>query len=226
MSENKPLVSCIMPTWNRAAFISAAIDCFLKQTYPHKELIVLDDGPEPAKPELSSDWPVRYFIWHRMKIGDKRNKCCELAKGDIICHFDDDDWSDPNRIERQVNTLKESGKPVTGYSSIYYWDVVHKRASIFKAAVYGYVCGGSLCYLKSWWEGNRFPSVQSREDNPVVYANLVNISPIEAPEMYVARAHDSNTGGDKSHTGSPADSALLPTGFWENEKLRLSWKQA
>lgn len=219
--ENERFVSCIMPTFNRAGFVNAAIDCFLRQTYTNKELIILDDGPDPAEPVLSSGWPITYVIIPRTKLGQKRNICCELARGEIICHFDDDDWSAPERIEKQVAVLQSSGKPVTGYSSIYYWNIEQNQAALYKASVGGYVCGGSLCYRREWWKNNRFPDKPSREDNPVIYANLGKIEAVKTPRMYVARAHDSNTGGDKSHKGKPVDSALLPAGFWENEKLRL-----
>lgn len=226
MIADRPLVSCVMPTFNRSRYLPAAIDCFLKQTYPNKELVIVDDSNESSRPLLDSSWPVRYvFIAHRI-LGAKRNECCELAKGDIICHFDDDDWSAPDRIKRQVELLEASGKPVTGYSNIYYWNIIKHQARVYRSSVKGYVCGGTLCFYRSWWEKNKFPTLLRGSDNTVVYKNIKNIQASMELGAYVARAHDTNIGGDKSNIGVLVDKAMIPSGFWENENLRLTCKAA
>jgi len=99
------LVSAIMPTCNRPQYIEQAIRCFLAQTYPHKELVIVDDGDSikhlvPTRPDIlyESSWPP-------LRIGPKRNLACGLASGDIIAHWDDDDWSAPDRIEQQLRML-------------------------------------------------------------------------------------------------------------------------
>jgi len=45
-SERWPLISCIMPTYNRRPFLPLALRCFLDQDYPNKELIIVDDGED------------------------------------------------------------------------------------------------------------------------------------------------------------------------------------
>ena len=49
------LVSCVMPTHNRRDFILTAIDCFLNQTYPEKELVIVDDGSDRVKDIIPAD---------------------------------------------------------------------------------------------------------------------------------------------------------------------------
>jgi len=57
-----PLVSCIMPTYNRRQFVPQAIKYFLRQDYPHKELIILDDGTDKIR-DLVLDFPeMQYFL--------------------------------------------------------------------------------------------------------------------------------------------------------------------
>src|SRR5262245_11132852 len=86
-----PLVSCIMPTNNRRRFASAALDYFLRQAYPNRELVIVDDGLDPIADLIPDDARIRYFnIAQRSTIGSKRNFACREAKGDIIVHWDDD----------------------------------------------------------------------------------------------------------------------------------------
>jgi len=215
-----PLVSCIMPTWNRKEFIAAAIDCWMKQDYPNKELIIFDDSDEAIKSLIPKIPAIRY---HRRKqradIGSKRNQCCELGKGEIICHWDDDDWSDSHRISDQVERLKSSGLPITGYSTLNFWDRTQQKAKRYTSTVAGYVCGTSLCYLKSFWADHQFQSIESMEDNRFVYANLKKIAASHNPSFMVARIHDCHHASSKTGIGQIIDNSQLNPAFWENEKL-------
>jgi glycosyltransferase involved in cell wall biosynthesis len=58
-TETTPVVSCIMPTFNRRRFISQAINYFLRQDYTSKELIVVDDGTEVVKDLIPLDDRIR-----------------------------------------------------------------------------------------------------------------------------------------------------------------------
>jgi glycosyltransferase involved in cell wall biosynthesis len=68
------MVSCIMPTFNRRPFVPHALDYFLRQDYPRRELIIIDDGQDEIG-DLVKDVPdVRYVRLHaRASIGAKRN---------------------------------------------------------------------------------------------------------------------------------------------------------
>jgi len=222
----EPLVSCIMPTCDRRSFIKAAIDCWRKQTYSNLQLVIIDDGADRIRDLIPPDPRIIYVeMADRVSTGRKRNLCCEAAGGEIICHFDDDDWCDSRRIEKQVELLRESGQPVTGYSNIFYWNILSQEARLYAAQVKGYVCGGTLCYLKSWWKSHSFPDKQKASDNRVIYQNLKDIAACNDLGMYVARAHNSNVGGDKRSIGQLTSRDKLPAAFWENEALRLSCQQ-
>jgi glycosyltransferase involved in cell wall biosynthesis len=92
-AEPRTLVSCIMPTANRRAFIAQAVSHFLKQDYPERELIVVDDGEDPVADMIPDENSIRYVrLDRRVSIGAKRNIACELARGGVIAHWDDDDW--------------------------------------------------------------------------------------------------------------------------------------
>lgn len=218
-----PLVSCLMPTWNRREFVGAAIDCFLRQTYEPRELVIVDDG-KPVEDLVSADPRIRYFrLAKKMVTGPKRNRCCELARGEILCHFDDDDWSADDRIEHEVRLLEESGRPIAGYGSLYFWDTVRLEAKLYKSATPGYVCGTSLCFLKAYWQEHPFPDRQIASDNafiyPAAYRKLTACSQ-DASRM-VARLHGRHT-SSKGNIRQVVARELIPEGFWRNEEERLA----
>jgi len=102
--ENHPLVSCIMPTYNRRAFVPQAIAYFLRQDYANKELIIVDDGIDAVGDLVPADQHIRYIrLSQKTTLGVKRNIACEQARGTIIAHWDDDDWHAPHRLRYQVH---------------------------------------------------------------------------------------------------------------------------
>ena len=65
-----PLISCIMPTFNRRAFIPLALQHFLAQDYPNKELVIVDDGAETIGDLVNAVTGVRYIrLNQRLSIG-------------------------------------------------------------------------------------------------------------------------------------------------------------
>jgi hypothetical protein len=80
-----PLVSAIMPTANRRAFVAGAIGRFLAQDYDNAELIILDDGDDAVGDLIPNDPSVRYIRAPRFKtLGGKRNAAVEAPGGEII----------------------------------------------------------------------------------------------------------------------------------------------
>lgn len=217
------LVSCVMPTWNRRSFIPAAIDCFLRQTYEPRELVILDDGEEPIEDLIPKDERIRYFFEDRRRItGDKRNRVNELALGEIICHWDDDDWSAADRIAFQVGMLQKTGKPVTGFSDLLFWDLAENCAKRFRSSVAGYVCGTTFCYTKEFWQMRKFRPRHSSSDNDYVYPILARVAASKDARHMVARIHRCHHTSPKSGVREKVDKALIPAEFWLNDKLRLS----
>ena len=191
----KVLVSCIMPTYNRQHLISVALKSYLSQDWPDKELVVIDDGSNRVEDLVKQFVPHAVYIYlaERQSIGTKRNLACEAACGDVICHFDDDDWSAAGRIRDQVTRLLESGKQMTGYHSIIYWNGV--RAYRYVSGVPQYAVGTTMCYQKRFWDTHRFPPKTYAEDNALVYVarDERQLIAVDAGQMMVVRSHPSCT---------------------------------
>jgi glycosyltransferase involved in cell wall biosynthesis len=216
MPSCEPLVSAIMPTSDRRRFVSAAIDCFLQQTYRRRELLILDDG-DSVEDLVPDDPRVRYFRSTRKRThGQKANLCCRLSSGELICHWDDDDWSAPTRIGKQVARLHESGASVTGYASLFCFDERSGRAFEYLGRD-GYACGASLCYRKRYWGGHRFLALQVGSDNAFVAtaSSEGHLSSTAGGAQMVCRIHPDNTSLkilDPAHYRE-IPVACLPLGF-------------
>lgn len=107
-----PLVSCICSTYNRPPththLVEEAIESFLRQTYPNKELIVLNDCPGQ---ELLFNAPgVRVInVPERFPgLGEKHNAAIDAAQGELIAIWDDDDISLPWRLSLSVDRLGDA----------------------------------------------------------------------------------------------------------------------
>jgi glycosyltransferase involved in cell wall biosynthesis len=165
----QPLISCIMPTYDRRAFVPRAIDYFLRQSYEPKELIVIDDGTDQIGDLIPADPRIRYFgLNKKLNLGAKLNLACEYAHGDIIANWDDDDWYAPHRLNSQVQALLTGNADVCGLSHLLYYDLRTGRA--YK---YIYPTGrgawlGTLCYFKVFWANHRFADIQVGMDGKFV----------------------------------------------------------
>ncbi len=191
-----PLVSCIMPTYNRRLFVPQAIRCFLRQDYPNLELLVIDDGPNPVADCVPESDRIRYIrLENRATVGNKRNLACEQARGEFIVHWDDDDWYPSDRVTRQISALRSSEQDISGTSRIYYYDVTTAQAWEYRypRSNADWVGGNTLAYRKSFWAQHRFADIQVGEDSRFVWSGGGNaICDLADPSLCVASAHPDN----------------------------------
>ncbi len=107
--EALPLVSCICPTYNRAPawlfLVEEAIESFLRQTYPNKELIVFNDCPGQTLACAAPGVRVINVPRRYPTLGDKYNAAIAAARGDLIAPWEDDDISMPWRLSLSVERL-------------------------------------------------------------------------------------------------------------------------
>jgi hypothetical protein len=173
-------VSCICVTRDRPHLLPIAIDSYLSQDWPEKELIVVDDGITSYE-QVAVVVPGAIYVrpernWGKglgLTIGAKRNLACSRATGDVFVHLDDDDWSAPTRISEQVKTLIETGKCLTTFYALKFWDVRNSVGYDIPiqpggGKILGY--GTSMCYRREWWEAHPFVNTSRGEDNESILA--------------------------------------------------------
>ncbi|HEX4278316.1 MAG TPA: glycosyltransferase family 2 protein [Bryobacteraceae bacterium] len=185
-------MTCLCLTRNRRLWLPKAIECFLGQTYQHRELLIVADG-EDIRDLIPDDPRIRLlYLTGAADIGDKRNFGCDRAAGETIAHWDDDDFSAPERLSDQLQRLEESRKAVTGYHSMRFTD----GANWWKyEGTRNYSLGTSLCYRRDWWATNRFPSLQIGEDNQFVATawSAGQLATADAGDLMHATIHSGNT---------------------------------
>lgn len=125
--KNTLQVSVIMPAYNSAQFIAAAIDSVLAQTWPHWELLVIDDGSKDGTLKIIEDYSRQHS---NIKIltnstnqgtGAARNRGIEAATGRFIAFLDADDLWLPAKLEKQLEFMQEKHLSMT-FSSYYLMD--------------------------------------------------------------------------------------------------------
>jgi O-antigen biosynthesis protein len=197
VTADAPLVTCIMPTGDRRMFVPQAVRSFLRQDYPNAELLVLDDGVDSVEDCVPQSERVRYLrLKRKLSVGAKRNLACEKARGEIIVHWDDDDWYPAWRLSAQVKALAEGGADVCGTSRLIYYEAANGRAWRYEygGARSPWVAGNTLAYRRGFWERHRFPDVRVGEDTRFVWgATAARVRDLAEPSLCVATVHAANT---------------------------------
>jgi glycosyltransferase involved in cell wall biosynthesis len=100
----QPLVSVIIPTFNRATFVREAITSVLGQNYPHLEVIVVDDGSQDHTPAAVRECgtQVTYMPQPHSGVSAARNRGVAAAHGELIAFLDSDDLWLPQKVTAQV----------------------------------------------------------------------------------------------------------------------------
>jgi glycosyltransferase involved in cell wall biosynthesis len=120
--NNQPLVSVIISTYNREAYLEEAIYSVAHQTYTNVEIIIVDDGSTVnyAASICSKYSECNYYYKSNGGLSSARNFGVSVAKGDYIAFLDDDDFWKLDKLEKQVQILHNN-------QSV---DCVHSSAAI------------------------------------------------------------------------------------------------
>jgi len=108
MNTDKPLVSVIMPTYNRESFLRLAIDSVLNQTYPFLELHIIDDGSKDGTRSLVGsyrDERIKYLYQENRGQSAARNNGIKNARGAFICFLDSDNLWKNDKLEKQTSLM-------------------------------------------------------------------------------------------------------------------------
>lgn len=121
-----PLVSVIIPSFNSGAYVLAAIESVLQQTYSPIEIIVIDDGSrDRTRDVLDSLIAANRIHYHHQTnrgLSAARNVGIRIAKGKYIQFLDADDVILPTKIEKQVKILESSAVPSIAGSDFRFFD--------------------------------------------------------------------------------------------------------
>ena len=126
---------------------------------------------------------------------EKRNRAAHEAHGEVIVHWDDDDWSAPNRLSYQIEELLTSGADLCGLDRIFFYAPAEARAweYVYPAGQRPWVYGASLAYRKPFWSAHPFPQIGVGEDAMFVWADArAKIHVLKNPHFLIAVIHAGN----------------------------------
>ncbi len=196
-TKDLPSVACIMPTCDRPEMVARSIRHFLHQSYPRRELIIVDDGRHSVSQLVPADPRIHYIpLGGKLPLGSKRNLACEVATADVIVHWDDDDWMAPGWIDAQVHALRDADADITGLSQVYFYSPAPRCAWRYVYPSYSkpWVHGATLCYTRAFWQRNKFLPVTVGEDLRFLWsASAQRIFAHDRHDLFVAYVHAANT---------------------------------
>jgi glycosyltransferase involved in cell wall biosynthesis len=209
-----------MPTTAaRLKYLPRAIRCFKEQTHPSMELVIIEDGGAGVRESIPPDPRIRYVSVPKCgSIGQKRNIAATMAAGQYIAHWDDDDWSAPERIAVQVAELQRVGAAVTGFQRLLFWDERSGEAKLYAGSSH-YSPGSTLLYRRDFWAANQFAPLQVGEDNIFIgqAARQHQLAVLDGYGLMVATTHGGNTSPRDSHatrSWKPAQKFDIPAGYF------------
>ena len=240
MAPEHPLVSAIVATRDRPGLLEIALRCYDRQTYPNRELIVVDDG-DAAPADRAAIEAVGGRLMTTAPgtpLGTKLNLGAQAANGFFCQKMDDDDWYAPTFMETMVQSAFASWtivrRPTIGvlmgflFFDVARWEVRHSTPENAP--------GATLFFEREVWEEHPFRGVP-RDEDVWFYMDQVRHGStcitVDAPETFLAVRH---SGGqrDRGHTwtrqldGSRLETYLLdlPLHAGGPESLLPDWELA
>tara|TARA_B100001057_G_scaffold327132_1_gene327404 strand:+ start:488 stop:1288 length:801 start_codon:yes stop_codon:yes gene_type:complete len=116
INSKRPLVSIIMNCHNGSQFINRSVKSIRKQKYKNWELVFWDNNSKDKSKQVIKkikDKRIKYFFSKKFhNLYYSRNQAIKKAKGDYICFLDVDDQWKPNKLNKQVNIVKNNNYDV------------------------------------------------------------------------------------------------------------------
>lgn len=207
MSNVTPLISSICVTSNRPLLLQRALACFERQGYPNKEIVisypVSDLLTRDIVNQIESISDIRIVKIERPgeeNLGTARNHAVEAANGEYVCIWDDDDWYNHDRLERQYNAIKNTVFKACVLMNVLLYDYESKEG--FHSS-YRHWEGTLLCERETLLKG-LYLDKEKGEDTALIYflsSNNVLFHIMDAAHLYIYIYHGNNTWGE-SHFNS------------------------
>lgn len=205
MSEERPLVSVIIPVYNGARHLGAALESVFAQTYRNFEVIVVDDGSTDDSGLIAQSFPdVSYIHQTNQGVAAARNHGIEAARGEFFAFLDQDDLWTPDKLKLQIDYLLSH--PDVGYTLTqqqYFLDQgatlpAWFRKELFSTVHTGWVLG-TLVVRRTTFEkvGNFATGYSAANDSDWFFRAKAAGIPMEVvPELLLRkRLHDANDSG-------------------------------
>jgi glycosyltransferase involved in cell wall biosynthesis len=204
-----PLVSCLCVTEGRSSFMPWLLWCFDRQTWPHRELVIIDSSLEPLQMTGRDDVRVISLPPGR-RVGSKRNIALQEAHGEIITWFDDDDWQHPHKLAWLVEAL-HNGVPYAGACRGWFVDLVGRRCAPYHGPEGSMVFNSAgfqrVAVLPLRFRDDLVPAEDTHWMREVAARYRCKATLLDRDDMFFWLCHDQNLGNlaTKRHFPEPLD---------------------
>ncbi|MBN1148032.1 MAG: glycosyltransferase [Anaerolineales bacterium] len=202
--EHLPRLSCLMVTGgqrqaSRLAMAQRAVRCFMGQTYPNKELVIVDDGADDSLAHWIAEQHSKALAEGQIAylrlpdegrtLGELRNLAVERSSGAYVAQWDDDDLSHPRRLELQMMAIQVLQTDACMLERHQIWWPESQRLAVSTRRIWesSFVCERSKLIP--------YPARRSGEDTPVIQAlaQRGRVALLDLPQLYVYVFHGGNT---------------------------------
>lgn len=189
-----PGISCLMVTQNRPLLAQRSIRCFQHQSYKNREMVIIDDGEDDTLEEWIKKLDDEQIIYVRLpaenrSLGELRNIAVEKATGTYVTQWDDDDLSDPERLQFQLSAIHLLQTDACFLERQQIWWPDKRRFALSCRRIWE----GSFVCLKSFLP--RYPDLSRGEDSPVAehIVRCGRVALLDLPQLYTYIFHGANT---------------------------------
>uniref|UniRef100_B8HPX7 Glycosyl transferase family 2 n=1 Tax=Cyanothece sp. (strain PCC 7425 / ATCC 29141) TaxID=395961 RepID=B8HPX7_CYAP4 len=203
MLPDSPLISVIIPVYNRDRYLAEAIESVLNQTYPAIDLIVVDDGSSDRSAEVAQRYPLTYVYQSNQGISAARNAGVALAKGNFIAFLDSDDIWVIDKLSKQMDVFAADSEleAVFGYAQQFYSpdldESIQRRIKCHSQPIPAYLATAMLIKFEAFLRIGPFdPSLRTSNDiNWYILATEKELRYFMLPDVvYYRRLHETNNG--------------------------------
>jgi hypothetical protein len=194
LPDNPPLISALMVTRGRLEMAKRATRCFLHQTYPARELIIIDDDPEEGLGNWIAELSDPNIHYVRLPdegrtLGELRNISVRRSSGEYVTQWDDDDLYAPQRLETQMRCLLLLGVDACFFRRETFW--WPEREILFTSTAR--VWENSMLCRKD--KMPLYPEERKGEDTHVTLTIALGgrIALLDTPQLYAYGVHQTNT---------------------------------
>lgn len=198
--EKNEVVSIIIPIYNVEAYLKSCLETVVSQTYPHIEIILINDGSPDKSEEICKDffkrdYRIRYIKQPNAGLSAARNTGIDVATGDYITFVDPDDWITDDYVETLYNQLKKYDADISianynsyhdsenkyliklteeGYAeTLYQGKEILNQDAIQETRDMAWACAMMKLFKRDFFEELRFPVGKNVEDNFLMYKLLL-----------------------------------------------------